>query len=183
MVGRLAGAAKENRPAPRGAACFDVARLVANHPTCFKIDPKVTGSLKKHAWLRLPPRVLSAKCFDGAVGVIGTEVKGVDQGVTARSGGDHPPEGIVDSFNIGRGIEASSNSSLIRDDHQPEARIVEARSGRGRAVKQNERRRIPEVAVVGDQGVVSIKEYGRGHVDGEDTPARRGVYAACPWRC
>lgn len=140
----------------RGAARFHVPGLVADQPASGKIESKIAGGLEKHAGLGLSPRMLPAVFGPSRLRVVGAVVETVDKaaaiGLTIQECGYFP----MDSIHVLLFVSAARDAALIGDNYQSIAGVTESAESLWNAVEQLHVRRIAEIAIVGDEGVVSV---------------------------
>src|SRR3712207_4894919 len=116
----------------------NIARRVTDEPALAEIEAELARGLKQH-----PGRRLAARTFPGKVRMVRAEIEGVD----ARTERRQPPlEMIVQRHDVFRRVEAAGDACLVRDDHDGEARTVEAPDRFGRP--WNEREVVGPVEIV-----------------------------------
>ena len=76
---------------------------------------------------------------------------------------------LVHRIHVGFPVSTASDPALVGDHHQPVACIIQASESLFNAFEEDDGVGIAEVAVVGDQGVVTIQEDGGLHAVAENT--------------
>ena len=121
-----------------------------------KIESKIAGGLEKHAGLGLSPRMLPAVFGPSRLRVVGAVVETVDKaaaiGLTIQECGYFP----MDSIHVLLFVSAARDAALIGDNYQSIAGVTESAESLWNAVEQLHVRRIAEIAIVGDESVVSV---------------------------
>jgi hypothetical protein len=79
----------------------------------------------------------------------------------------------MDAIDVLLGVAAAGDATLVGDHHEPVAGFAKSAKSLRNPVQQLDARGIPEVAVVGDQGVVTIQKHDRVHA-GERIGKQRG---------
>jgi len=142
-----------------GASGAAVARVVADEPGACEVESALGGGGEDHARGGLAPGVLAGELGEGAAGVKGAEVEGVDGVVEEFVGA------VVDGVNGVDGVGAAGDAALIGDDDELIAGVLEAGAEFGGAWEESDEGGIAEVAggddgATGDEGVVAVEEDG-----------------------
>jgi hypothetical protein len=110
--------------------------------------------------------------------VVGAVVEPVDESTPAGGLIDQPRDLPMDAIDILLRVAAAGDAALIGDDHETVARFAKSAKTLGNTVEELHARGITEIAVVGDQGVVTIEEdHG---IHGRERTGKSGRAAAKP---
>src|SRR5437762_754010 len=146
------GWADPSGPTTEGASRLDVEGLVPDHPCGRRANAEIPRRGQEHAGPRFPT---------GAVGqdVMRTVVHGRDTNPSPPKGGEHR---LMDPGELSLGHELPSGGILVRDDHQPPARVLKQAHPGDRPGEELELRRRPDVArSPAVDHSITIEEHGR----------------------
>jgi hypothetical protein len=89
----------------------------------------------------------------------GTVIEAVNEPAATRSMIDQSGNLAMHAVHIVLAVAASCHTALIGDHDQAISSITKPAEPIGYAIEEGNTRGIPEIAVIGDKGVVSIEEY------------------------